>query len=142
MRDVVHGCATGPVESPRPGHHRLVTSNTELGGTGEVVAVRYLERQAYRIIDRNWRCRQGEIDIVALDGRTLVVVEVKTRSSLAFGDPLEGVTDAKLARLCRLAGAWRSAHPAMRGRPTRIDLVGIVLPRRGTTAIDHLVGVA
>lgn len=114
----------------------------EVGRQGEQVAVDYLTERGYRVLDRNWRCRLGEVDIVALDGRELVVVEVKARRSLAFGDPLEGVTDAKFTRLCLLAGAWRRAHPAIRPRGSRIDLVGVLLPRHGYPTIDHLRGVA
>ena len=114
----------------------------EVGREGEQVAVDYLTERGYRVLDRNWRCRQGELDIVALDGRELVVVEVKARRSLAFGDPLEAVTDAKLTRLCVLAGAWRRAHPRVRPRGSRIDLVGVLLPRHGYPTVDHLRGVA
>ena len=114
----------------------------EVGRRGEQVAVDHLTERGYRVLDRNWRCPIGELDIVALDGPELVVVEVKARRSLAFGDPLEAVTDAKLTRLCLLAGAWRRAHPAVRPRGSRIDLVGVLLPRQGLPTVDHLRGVA
>jgi putative endonuclease len=119
-----------------------VADKDELGRQGEQVAVEYLTERGYRVLDRNWRCRQGELDIVALDGRELVVVEVKCRRSNAFGDPLEGVTDQKLTRLCVLAGAWRRAHPHLRPSGSRIDLVGVLLPKHGHPSVDHLRGAA
>lgn len=114
----------------------------ELGRHGEQLAADHLRGLGWRVLERNWRCRHGEIDIVALDGAELVVVEVKTRRSLAFGDPLEAVTDDKLTRLCVLAGAWRRAHPAARARGTRIDLIGVVAAHRSPVRIDHLRGAA
>jgi putative endonuclease len=119
-----------------------VAEKDEVGREGEQLAVDYLTERGYRVLDRNWRCRQGELDVVALDGRELVVVEVKARRSRAFGDPLEAVTDAKLTRLCVLAGAWRRAHPWVRPRGSRIDLVGVILPKHAYPTIDHLRGVA
>ena len=110
----------------------------ELGRRGEQLAVDHLEAAGYRILDRNWRCPSGELDIVALDGDTLVVVEVKTRSSRSYGDPLEAVDDRKLTRVCVLAGRWRRAHPRIRARRTRIDLVGVLLQRHREPVVDHL----
>jgi putative endonuclease len=115
-----------------------VTAKDDLGRLGEQLAADHLLRLGWRILDRNWRCPIGELDIVALDDGELVVVEVKTRRSRAFGDPLEGVTDAKLTRLCVLAGAWRRAHPALRAASTRIDLIGVLAPGRAPASLDHL----
>jgi putative endonuclease len=109
-----------------------------LGRRGEEEAVAYLRSLGWRILDRNWRCEHGEIDVVALDGAELVVVEVKTRRSRSYGDPLEAVTARKLTRLCVLAGAWRRAHRQVRAASTRIDLVGVLLPRHETPVVDHL----
>ena len=88
-------------------------------------------------MERNWRCSQGEVDIVALDGDELVFVEVKTRSSVAFGHPLEAITAVKLARLRRLAAAWCAAHPGNHDR-IRIDAVAVIAPQRGPAEIEHL----
>jgi putative endonuclease len=110
----------------------------DLGRRGEDEAAAYLTALGWRIVDRNWRCPSGEIDIVALDGHELVIVEVKTRSGRGFGDPLEAVDGRKLTRLCVLAGAWRRAHRGVRSRSTRIDLVGVLLPRHAEATIDHL----
>jgi putative endonuclease len=115
----------------------LMAAKDELGKRGEVLAVAHLEAQGLHIIDRNWRCRQGEIDIVARDGAYFVFVEVKTRSSNAYGTPLQAITPAKLARLRRLASAWCADHPGDHSW-VRIDAVGVLMPRVGPVAIDHL----
>ncbi|QQS01075.1 MAG: YraN family protein [Austwickia sp.] len=114
-----------------------------LGAYGERAAADYLTGQGLQILDRNWRRREGELDIVARDGDCLVVCEVKTRRTLAYGSPLEAVTWRKLARLRRLAGWWIQDHPELTGatRSMRVDVVGVVLPYDGPTQIDHLVGV-
>ena len=110
----------------------------DLGRRGEDEATAYLTALGYRIVDRNWRCTAGEIDIVALDGTELVIVEVKTRSGRGHGDPLEAVDPRKLTRLCILAGAWRRAHRGVRARTTRVDLVGVLMPRHEEPVVDHL----
>jgi putative endonuclease len=110
----------------------------DLGRQGEDETAAYLTALGWRIVDRNWRCPSGEIDIVAVDGGELVIVEVKTRRSRRYGDPLEAVDPPKLTRLCVLAGAWRRAHRGVRARSTRIDLVGVLLPRHEAPTFDHL----
>ncbi|MCL2465572.1 MAG: YraN family protein, partial [Micrococcales bacterium] len=84
--------------------------------------------------------RDGELDLVALDGTELVVVEVKTRRSERFGPPALAVTPAKLARLRRLAAGWLSAHD-VHPASVRIDVVAVVVPPRGAAQVEHLVGV-
>jgi putative endonuclease len=93
------------------------------------------------VLERNWRCALGEVDIVARDGRTLVVCEVKTRRGTGFGWPLEAVTPAKAARLARLAVEYRRQH-GREPEPLRIDLVGVLVPHRGAPQVEHLKGVA
>jgi putative endonuclease len=112
-----------------------------LGDLGESIAADFLLASGYTIVDRNWRCPDGEIDIVALDGSTVVVCEVKTRRSSGFGSPLEAVTPEKAARLYRLAAAWRRAHD-VRARPMRLDVIGIVFPAEGVPRVEHLRDVA
>lgn len=114
-----------------------------LGAYGERAAAAYLTERGLEILDRNWRRREGELDIVARDGDCLVVCEVKTRRTLAYGSPLEAVTWRKAARLRRLAGWWVQAHPELTAatRSVRVDVVGVVLPYAGPAQIDHLVGV-
>jgi putative endonuclease len=117
-----------------------VRATDAVGDYGERLAERHLAAQGMRLLHRRWRCAEGEIDIVALDGDCLVVCEVKTRRSLAAGTPLEAVTPAKLARLRRLAGAWLQANGG-RYRDVRIDVVGVVVPVRGGPSVEHLRGV-
>jgi putative endonuclease len=103
---------------------------------GERIAERHLVARGMVVLDRNWRCPLGEIDLVLQDGDEVVFVEVKTRSSEAFGHPLEAITPAKLARLRRLARAWMEAHPG--ARRIRIDAVAVLAPRRAPASIEHL----
>lgn len=111
-----------------------------LGRWGEDHAARHLTGQGMVVLDRNWRGDAGEIDLVLRDGAVLVVCEVKTRSSTAYGTPQEAVTPVKLARLRRLAAQWLHAHD-LAARDVRIDLVAIVRPASGATRVDHVRGV-
>lgn len=108
-----------------------------VGRRGEALAARYLEESGLHVIDRNWRCGDGEIDIVALDRDVLVVVEVKTRSSLDYGHPLEAITEPKLQRLHRLSAAWRRFH-ALQFREHRIDAVAVVQQGNKAPTVEHL----
>ena len=116
------------------------TARGRLGKRGEDLAVEHLRRQGYRVLERNWRCARGEIDIVATDGSSLVFVEVKTRSSCDFGHPLESITLVKLARLRSLALAWSLAHPESRGS-LRIDAIGVLAPYGKPFEVEHVMGV-
>jgi putative endonuclease len=111
-----------------------------LGKTGEQAAAKYLESAGFRILDRNWRCASGEIDIVAVDRQVFVVCEVKTRSGTRCGTPLEAVGRAKLRRLRGLAVEWLNAH-GVRFEQVRIDIVGLVYEGTGGYTIEHLRGV-
>jgi putative endonuclease len=116
-----------------------------LGKYGEAVAARSLVAAGMVLLDRNWRCELGEIDIVARDGGCLVVVEVKARRSTTFGQPIEAVDHRKLARLRRLAAAWLADRRATGRAVTgvggiRVDVVGVLRPRRGPCRIEHVVG--
>ena len=115
-----------------------------VGAYGERLAARYLVDSGMQILDRNWRCDQGEIDIVAMDDTCLVIVEVKTRRTLAFGSPVEAVTAVKAARLRRLAGCWLTEHRFLVEyvADVRIDVIGVLRPLRGPAQIEHLVAVA
>ncbi|GAB2450086.1 YraN family protein [Nocardioides hungaricus] len=112
----------------------------KLGEYGERLAERHLIGQGMVLLDRNWRCEAGEIDLVLRDGDVLVVCEVKTRSSVRYGTPHEAVTDIKVARLRRLAIRWVEER-GVAVRDIRIDLVGIVRPRRGASLLDHVRGI-
>jgi putative endonuclease len=110
------------------------------GEYGEASAARYLSRRGMVVLDRNWRCELGEIDLVLRDGGVLVVCEVKTRASGAFGSPLEAVTPTKLARLRRLAARW-VAERAVWVDEVRFDVVGVRLDLAGDDRFDHVRGV-
>jgi len=103
--------------------------NGALGRWGEQVAAEHLARAGLRVLDRNWRA-----------GLDLVFVEVKTRSSLAFGSPAEAITPAKAARLRRLGGAWLAAHDDA-AADVRFDLVGVLRAPDGSVEVTHLRGV-
>jgi putative endonuclease len=112
----------------------------QLGRYGEAYAARYLVEHGMEVLDRNWRCAAGEIDLVLRDGDVLVVCEVKTRSSEVFGSALEAVTERKAARLRRLAARWLADH-RLRPHDVRIDLVGVLAPPGRTPRVDHVCGV-
>lgn len=114
-----------------------MTKSKQLGDRGEDVAAGHLEGAGYRIIERNWRCRDGEIDIVAGVDDVVVVVEVKTRTGHGAGHPYESVTPSKVARLRRLAVAWARAHP-LEGHRLRIDVVGVTVGPSGDETVEHL----
>ena len=111
-----------------------------LGKRGEDLAAGYLTEHGYRLVARNWRCPQGEIDVIAQRGGETVFVEVKTRTSTAYGHPFEAITLSKLARLRRLAAAWCQQADAGAGR-IRIDAIAVLAPRGETPTIEHLQGV-
>ncbi|WP_107771649.1 YraN family protein [Nocardioides sediminis] len=123
----------GPRPSPAPTPRQL------LGAYGEELAARHLSRLGMTVLDRNWRCDIGEIDLVLRDGSTLVICEVKTRSSTAFGTPHEAVTGRKVARMRALAARWLHAHQ-VRPLDVRLDMVCVIRPRRGPVEIDHVPG--
>jgi putative endonuclease len=111
-----------------------------LGLRGEQAAVEYLEERGFRILDRNWRCADGEIDIVAVERHSLVVCEVKTRSGTRYGTPLEAVGKTKRKRLRRLAIQWLNAH-GVRFDQIRIDVVGLLYEGSGGFTVEHVRGV-
>ncbi|MFC5666986.1 YraN family protein [Kitasatospora misakiensis] len=155
------GLAPAEPRTDGPGPGRL--SNTGLGRYGERVAALRLAEEGLRILDRNWRCVEGELDIVALDGDTVAVCEVKTRSERGFQHPSEAIDPTKADRLRRLAERWmaerwpghfaRLAGPEYRPGSTdppwapvppggvRIDLVAVINRVRGAATVDHLRGV-
>ena len=116
----------------------------EVWHVGEDLAAAHLERLGWRILERNWRCPAGELDIVALEpGPEPVVVfcEVKCRSGLGFGDPLEAITWRKLNKLRDLALTWLAEQPGWVPR-YRLDAIGVLLPRDGRPQVTHVQGVA
>ncbi len=92
------------------------------------------------MLDRNWRCREGEIDLVATDGDTVVVVEVKTRSGIGFGRPAEAVTRTKLVRMRRLAQLWLAAN-RVGWVEVRFDVVAVLARPGAPVEVEHFPGV-
>ena len=108
-----------------------------VGRYGENVAVRHLTDAGLQIIERNWRCPDGEIDIVASERGALVFCEVKTRSSVRYGTPAEAITRRKADRLRRLAYLWLQQHPG--GWPEiRFDVVSVLRSAAGAAVVEHV----
>jgi putative endonuclease len=108
-----------------------------VGAYGERVAVRALESAGYAVVDRNWRCRAGEIDVVAMRGGVVVFVEVKCRRSSAFGPPALAVTPVKAAHLRAAATAWLTAH-ALDDAAVRFDVISVLRPPTGAASVEHI----
>jgi putative endonuclease len=107
-----------------------------LGLYGERVAGNYLSSIGYEILERNWRCSLGEIDLIARDESRYVFVEVKTRNGAGFGHPLEAITEIKLSRLRRLVSEWCRSRQ-LSGIDVRIDAVS-VLVEQGQVKLEHI----
>lgn len=119
----------------------MQNSKQLLGASGEEIAVDYLISQGYVVFDRNWRSKSGEIDIVASEKFNsqdeLIFIEVKTRSSRDYGDPIEAISATKYLRMYRLALEWLSENSASR-EAWRLDVISIVISRTQEIEIDHL----
>ena len=108
-----------------------------VGRHGEDVAARYVQDAGWRVLDRNWRGADGELDIVALDGDALVTVEVKTRRGVGYGHPIEAVTAAKQRRLRVLAQRWLAAHDE-HAPDLRFDVVGVLVRPSRRALVTHV----
>ncbi len=106
-----------------------------LGKFGEQAAVKFLKKQKYRIVDCNFRVKQGEIDIIAKEKGTLVFIEVKTRSGIGFGFPSESVTFRKRRQIARAAQAYLSLNN-LHNSPARFDVVSVLLDNKGQPEIE------
>lgn len=106
----------------------MTSRRLQLGADGEALAAAWYEAHGYRVLARNWRCREGEIDLIAHRRRTVVICEVKTRTSDAFGVPAEAVNAAKQRKLRALASSWLDEAPF---RPTeiRFDVASVLAGR-------------
>jgi len=110
----------------------------ELGRYGEDLAAQHLTAAGMQVLDRNWRCREGELDIVAVDGDALVFVEVKARSGIGFGEPAEAVGPVKARRIRALACRWLLEHRPAGGHDLRFDVVSVVRRRGFAPELVHL----
>ncbi|MGY1551735.1 YraN family protein [Microbacterium sp. A588] len=117
-----------------------MAAKDDLGRAGEERAAQHLIERGYQILARNWRCSQGEIDIVAERDGALCIVEVKTRRSIDFGHPFEAVDERKKERLWRLGYAWCRDHADLaKNRMLRIDVIGIIGADPTAGQLEHLV---
>jgi putative endonuclease len=118
-----------------------IASRAQIGALGEQLAVEHLTALGWRVLTRNWRCRHGELDVIAVEpGGVVVFVEVKTRTSEQFGGVAQAVTPDKVRRLRRLAGLWL-ANQSGSWPQVRIDVLGVRVGRLPTPEISHLQGV-
>ena len=120
-----------PREPASPNHRRA------LGERGEALAAQWYETAGYEVLDRNWRCRAGELDLILGRGRALVFCEVKTRSSRRFGAPIEAISREKSQRIRRLAALWLS-ESQLRGRELRFDVASVMV-ERGTAPVVEII---
>lgn len=133
---------SGPPRSVGGMTTQKTMTRVQLGAMGEALAVDHLTRMGLRIVHRNWRCRYGELDVIACDDatRTVVFVEVKTRTGDGYGGLAHAVTERKVRRLRRLAGLWLAGQDG-RWAAVRIDVIGVRIGRRRAPEITHLQGV-
>jgi putative endonuclease len=116
---------------------RRVRTTSDLGAHGERIAAAFLTDRGLRVLDRNWRCRDGELDIVAREGDALVFCEVKTRRAVGFGHPVEAVGPVKQRRLRTLAQRWLAAHEE-HAPELRFDVVGVLVRPAAPALVTHL----
>jgi putative endonuclease len=124
------------VPGARPGERRPDRPNRpSLGRSGEAVAAAWYEARGYQVLDRNWRCRDGELDLVVARGRIVVFCEVKARRHDRFGSPAEAVTVAKQRRIRGLALRWLRERGA-RAASLRFDVASVRWPAGGDPVVD------
>lgn len=115
---------------------RSLLAPKPLGRRGEDAAARYLRKLRYTIVARGHRDNIGEIDLIAVDGRTIVFIEVKTRTTHDAGHPADAVDEAKQQRLTRLALSYMKRHDLLE-YPARFDVIAVTWPQRGRPQIEH-----
>jgi len=115
----------------------MVEDNKSLGARGETIAVAYLKGQRFVILERNFRCKGGEVDIVARDGKTLVFVEVKSRRNASYGPPQLSVTPFKQRQISKAALTWLAKNHHQ-DCSARFDVIAIMLREHEVPAIDHI----
>jgi len=115
----------------------VTVDRKRLGERGEDAAAAFLERVGMTIVERNWRCPSGEIDIVALDGETIVLCEVKSRRTVAKGTPEEAVTPAKRRRYAKLAQAYL-LHAGVEPISVRFDVITLLVIAEDRALLRHL----
>jgi putative endonuclease len=111
-----------------------------IGNMGEREVAAYLQTKSLVILDKNWRIKGGELDLICEEAGTIVFVEVKTRTSNIYGTPFDAITPEKAFRLQRLALAWMAMNHRW-GQEYRIDVVGVWMDGEGACEIEHRKGV-
>jgi putative endonuclease len=115
--------------------------NKEFGKAGEDIAAAYLEAEGYKIIERNYRCKVAEIDLIGIKDGVLVFFEVKTRFDKKFGDPLEAINWRKAQKLIGGAQMYASNNEQYADLDKRIDAIGILKRGDGKPIIEHAVNI-
>ena len=110
-----------------------------LGQWGERLAIRYLEKIGYRILEKNWRVKEGEVDIIALDKRRFVFIEVKTRKNNTFGYPAESITNQKQTKMIKCIKKYLEQHHTIQHYDVRLDIILISLDqKKRKIKLEHL----
>ena len=122
-----------------PHREAMTTARQAVGAYGERIAEQHLVANGLVVLARNWRCREGEVDLILRDGEDVVFCEVKTRRGTLYGTPAEAVVGAKARRLRRLAARWL-AETRVHPREVRFDVVSVLPQPRGAAQVDHLRG--
>jgi putative endonuclease len=120
----------------RVGNALPMTQKQFMGKYGEDLSAKYLQDRGYQIIERNWRCNLGEIDLIAKEGNRIIFVEVKTRNGSGYGHPFEAITALKVSRMRKLAAQWCAENKSA-GSKVRLDAIAVLI-QNGKVAIEHL----
>jgi putative endonuclease len=115
----------------------MTNERRAVGAYGERLAERHLQDQGLVVLERNWRCGDGEIDLILRDGPAIVFCEVKTRRGDTYGTPAEAISPTKIKRLRRLAARWLTERH-VRPREVRFDVVAVVAQPKGPARVEHL----
>jgi putative endonuclease len=115
---------------------RVTFFRKRLGQEGEVIAEKFLKKKGYKLVQRNYRCKTGEVDLIALDGKVIVFVEVKTRTDHRFGSPFEAVETHKQRKMIQAAQFFLHERK-LEQRDARFDVVGVSWPT-GRPVIEHI----
>jgi putative endonuclease len=133
----VTGGNNDPEKSDSPAPQGKGHENAGVGSRGEELAAAFLERNGFRIVERNFRCKGGEVDIIARDGKTIVFIEVKSRRTLSYGVPQLAVTPFKQRQISKAALTWLSKK-RLHDSPARFDVIAILLDNSYSHQIEHI----
>jgi putative endonuclease len=131
----VTGESSSPANGGAPKGKGLENAGT--GSRGEELAAAFLLRSGMKIIERNFRCKGGEVDIIARDGKTIVFIEVKSRRNLSYGVPQLAVTEFKQRQISKAALTWLTKN-RLHDSPARFDVIAILLENDYTHSLEHI----